>query len=164
MRRDTSPDSAGHMSNDPNPKRYCGAPTRNGGTCRHSTNLSATNGRCLVHDPDRVEEWRSTARRGQQSSVAARAENRRREVAIMEGSTAGPRPPVGNSLEEIGTWLRWVLERGASREIDKGEMIALTNGAKALQSVYEKRDLERKVRTLQKQYDELKRQHTGRAR
>lgn len=143
-------------------QRTCEATTKAGTPCQQK--VADHERLCIWHDPARAEEATAARRRGGrllQDGVKERRQERRLKIA--EGS-AGPRPKVGNSLPEIARWLRWVLEAGAAGELEKGEIVALTAGARVLQQVYEKRDLEKRLRQLQRQYDELKRGTTGRTR
>jgi hypothetical protein len=94
--------------------------------------------------------------KGAQAAAVSRAENRKVRLA-MASADAGPRPPVGDGLEEIGAWLKWCLESAARGSIELGQLVAFTSTARALQAVYEKRDLERQLKAAQRQLDRLQR-------
>lgn len=132
----------------------CTAWTAKGMQCSHTRAL--VDGLCRFHNPACREAMTAMRRKGQAAAVAARQESRKVRLALAS-QDAGPRPPVGNSLEEIGTWLKWCLESAARGAVSLGELTAFTTTARALQVTYEKRDLEQRLRTLQRSYEALKR-------
>lgn len=141
---------------------HCRGTSRSGAPCRMRSNLNPENGLCLVHDPERAEEFRTFARAGQQRAVAARKENRKIRAATL--ADVLERPPVGDSLETLATFHRWVIEATARGDLELGVSRTHTAAVRVQQQVYEKRDLMRQLRDLEKAYDELKRRHMGRER
>lgn len=134
----------------------CVAHTKAGQPCTQRRDLSPA-GYCRWHDPARAEEMRALRRKGQQASIRKAAENRRVRLAQL-AETAGPRPPVGDSLETVAQFLRWLLEAGARGEVDPGTLAGLTSTARAVMGAYERRDLERRLKAALKELDALKRQ------
>lgn len=140
----------------------CQGTTRTGAPCRMRSNVNPANGLCLVHDPTRAEESREFARLGQQRAVEARASNRKERAALLADRLE--RPPVGDTLESLAAFHRWVMEATARGEIDLGSSRTHTAAVRVQQQVYEKRDLIRRLHELERAYRDLKRRHGGRDR
>jgi len=133
----------------------CTAWTAAGRQCPHRHGLVGN--LCVFHDPERRDELKAMRQRGQAAGMVSRKESRRVRLA-QASETAGPRPPIGDSLETVTQWLRWLAESAARGEVKVTEVAALTAVARLLLASLKERDLEQELRQLQRSYAALKKQ------
>ena len=136
----------------------CEAISKSGSQCVHANSTvaqTAAGPRCLFHDPTRQAELLVMRKNSQAASTAAREQALRDRMASLSDGL-GARPAVGNSLEEIGTFLRHCIESHVRGQLDRGDLTALTNSARLLQTIYENRDIEKQLKTAQRELVKLK--------
>lgn len=119
----------------------CGAPKASGETCRVSIGLSPTNGRCIVHDPDRIEEARQRRSLGGKASNEAR---RKARAALPENVPAAPR-----TLEDAGRIASWITRATLIGEIDARTSEAATKAVRQFQLTIEKKELVARIKALE---------------
>lgn len=127
--------------------RYCGAPTREGGTCRQVIALDSASGLCIHHDPAKGEEAQAMRRRG---AAAANAREPQPDDA--------PPPPEPQTLEDVVRWHSWIAVALARGQIGKAEATGLAYNLQQLRGALVSRDLEREVRELRAAIAALKKQ------
>ncbi|MDX2206040.1 MAG: hypothetical protein SFU57_00190 [Gemmatimonadales bacterium] len=132
----------------------CTAITPKGTRCTQARNLQG--GLCIWHDPHRADEIRTMRQKGQRGSVEKRSARRREKMAMLS-ETAGPMPPVGDSIPELTAWLQWALFAAGKGEIARGDLIAMTGTARTLLSAYNVRDLEKQLKAASKELEALRR-------
>jgi hypothetical protein len=125
--------------------RYCGALTREGGTCRQIVGLDSTSGLCPFHDPARAEEVTEMRRRGAQAGNATRA-----ALADLEP------PDLEPTLDGIVRHGKWVLDQLGRGRIDPKVASSMTYGLQQMRQALIQRDLENEVKTLRAMVKELK--------
>lgn len=133
----------------------CTAIRNAGGRCQSTSAIVM--GLCAFHDPSRREQVREMRRRGAIAAGASRAANRKVRLELASAS-AGPRPPIGDSLLSVTQWVRWLAEAGIRGEVKQSELVALTSVARLLVQSLTQRDLEVQLRKLQRDYLRLKKQ------
>jgi hypothetical protein len=131
------------------PKR-CGAPTKAGPPCRAKMNLSATNGLCLQHDPEREAERAALHAAGGKASRAAVARARAADPATV------PKPP--KDLEEATKYFAWLVDQGATGKMDARTVHECAFALKGFQSALEKRDLLRQIEQLRRDLAEARKE------
>jgi hypothetical protein len=127
--------------------RYCGYPdTASGEPCRQLVGIDIATGRCLWHDPERLEQ-----------AAAVRAKGRRSErlEPPAPGQALEP-PPEPRTLEDVITWQAWVTVALATRQIDKPTASGLTYSLQNLRGALASRDLEREIQALRGEIAALK--------
>ena len=129
--------------------RYCGHRTSNGERCRQVVGLTGT-GRCVHHDPTRVEEAADMRRRGGQA--AHTREPKPDDV---------PPPPEPKTLAEVIRWHSWTATALARGQIDRGVAGGLTYCLQQLRGALVSRDLEREVEELRATVATLKSRRTA---
>jgi hypothetical protein len=125
--------------------RYCGAPTREGGTCRQILGIG-TSGLCPFHDPARAEEVTEMRRRG------ARAGNALRAAEMVDS----PPPEDPQTLEDVTRWHSWITGALARGQIDKATATGLAYNLQQHRAALQIRDLEREVLRLRETLAALK--------
>jgi hypothetical protein len=123
--------------------RYCGAPTREGGTCRQIVGLDSESGLCPFHDPARTPP------------LGARARARTGDTGESPPGHVPP-PPAPETLEDVTRWHSWVTGALARGQIDKPVATGLAYNLQQHRAALVSRDLEREVEELRAMVKELK--------
>ena len=84
-----------------------GGRTKAGQLCRTEIGLSASNGLCLFHDPDRADELLQIRRDGQRASVAARS-----RIRTANPHEAPAAPKTVEDAVEFASWAAWAVATG----------------------------------------------------
>lgn len=124
--------------------KFCGAPTREGGTCRQVVGLDSESGLCPFHDPSR-EPPRSGASTGHAGETPA----------------GHPPPPPPETLEDVIRWHSWITGALARRQIDKATATGLAYNLQQHRAALVSRDLEREVEELRATVKALKQKRSG---
>jgi len=125
-----------------------------GEPCGTRLGLSAA-GLCLSHDPERVTAARESRARGGKATGEAKRATKAAEIA---GRTALNIPPAPRNLEDATRYFAWLVDAGATGKLDARTVHECSFALKGFQSAAEKRDLEREIKALRKQLDELTKQ------
>jgi hypothetical protein len=123
--------------------KFCGAQTREGGSCRQVVGLDSESGRCPFHDPDR------TPPRG------ARAGARTDDSGESPPGYV-PAPPSPETLDDVTRWHSWITGALARGQIDKATATGLAYNLQQHRAELVSRDLEREVEELRATVKELK--------
>jgi hypothetical protein len=121
--------------------KFCGAPTRDGTTCRQVVGLDTESGLCPFHDPSRMPPPGARAR----SDVAAES---------PLGHVPPPAPP--ETLGDVTRWHSWVTGALARGQIDKATATGLAYNLQQHRAALVSRDLEREVEELRATVKALK--------
>ena len=129
-----------------------GGVTKSGQPCRTTLNLSATNGRCLMHDLERIERRRAVRAAGGHATAEGRAER----LAEAKASMPTDVPKAPRTLAQLARYLTWVLAATAERRLDPAVSRELVLGCRELRQTLDKSVLgprlakfKRQLRTLQ---------------
>jgi hypothetical protein len=117
-----------------------GGKNAQGAPCRAVMRLSASNGLCLMHDPERTEELKAM----RSAAGVASKESKRRAKAALPADV----PKAPKTLEDavqFASWLTWAVCVGALDARTAHESAYALNCFKA---AVEKRDLQREIEKL----------------
>jgi hypothetical protein len=129
----------------------CAGKKLNGEPCRVALGISA-DGLCLMHDPARRDAALASSAAGGRAKGEARRAARERRALEKPDDT----PPAPKTLDDATKYFAWIAHAVTTGRLDARsghEAAYALNGFKA---AAEKRDLEREIKALRKQLDELK--------
>ncbi len=139
-------------------ERTCGdsgGVTKDGVLCPTSRNLSATNGLCAFHDPERRDAFHRAGGRAGGAATAAK----HRLAQLEREAIAGIKPEQLGKLETVQDALRWTKAVGvalADRAITPSEANALLRVVKEWRSNEDLRLRREDLRALEEQVTELR--------
>jgi hypothetical protein len=127
----------------------CVALKTNGERCGVTWGLSAE-GLCLAHDPLRREQAAAARAAGGTTSGASAATQRNGKFRVVAPSAVpGGRPP--RSLHDVVRWASWCAFAAATGLLDGISVREINRSLITLKVGLEKRDLLRRIKTLQHQ-------------
>lgn len=131
------------------PAETCGYQKAGGDLCRVTIGLSPSNGRCIVHDPDRIEEAKQRRSLGGKAS----GESRRKARAALPADV----PKAPKTLEDAATIASWITRATLIGEIDARTSEAATKAVRQFQLTIEKRELVARIKALETALAEARR-------
>ncbi len=132
-----------------------GGITKAGTPCRARLNLSPTNGRCLQHDPERVEVARDMRLAG---AHAAGKAQQKAKAALPDGV-----PGIPKTLDDAARFSAWTANAILEGKIDARTGEAAIKACRQFQLCEKERGLERKVKELEAQLKQFRSQQRGAA-
>jgi len=125
---------------------HCQALTKAGTPCGTTVGLSAA-GVCLSHDPERAAMARELRAAGGRAAGAAARERK----AALKAQFPRVVPPVPKNLEDATKYFAWLVDMGATGQMDARTVHECAFALKGFQSAAEKRDLEREIKKLREE-------------
>lgn len=132
----------------------CNATTKAGTPCRGTLNISATSGKCLMHDDERMAERAAMRTAGGNAS----------KVAKMKAKAANPAnvPEAPRTLDDAVKFAAWLTHAVVVGELDARTAHESAYSLNCFKAAVEKRDLQKEIASLRSELAEA-RKHPTRA-
>lgn len=124
-----------------------GGVTKAGAPCANFLNLSATNGLCLAHDPERAAEKKEASANGGRAG----AETKRGAMVARPSEV----PAAPKTLEDAVEFASWLSRAVCIGTLDARTAHEATYSLACFKAGAEKRDLQRSLKEQQKVLDKI---------
>ena len=132
--------------------RTCRGTKTNGDPCGSKLGLSL-DGLCLNHDPERQDAVLAIRVAGGQAAGAAKRAARAARAANVPDDV----PPAPKTLDDAVRYFAYITHAVATGKLDARSAHEAAYALNGFKAAVEKRDLEREIKGLRKQLEEMKR-------